>query len=302
MNKLDLSRMDLADFTNVSGIASNLLQQIRNQCGGNVPIPVPIEEIALSLEIEEISSMPTESFEGMLVITDERGFIFFNEASHIKRQRFTIGHELGHWLIPSHRNGDKAKFSCSKKQTELSSISKKSKPEDKIEVEANRFSSEILIPEREFKRDIRVFNQPDITNLKYLSDLYNTSLSSICLRYVKLSDFSCAIIQSFDYQIKNIFPSKSFPKLSISLKEGSPIPPRSRTALPTKAEISETLPVDWVNWLEEKPDHRAELYEQVLIQRGDYRTTLLFFDDSKCPDEEEMEAEARSEWNPTFKK
>lgn len=302
MNKLDLSLMDLADFTNVSGIASNLLQQIRNQCGGNVPIPVPIEEIALSLEIEEVKPILTNSFEGMLVIAEDRGFIFFNEASHIKRQRFTIGHELGHWLIPSHKKSGKAEFSCSKKQTELASISKNSTLADKIEVEANRFSSEMLMPEKEFKRDVRAFNQPDITYLQYLSDLYNISLSSICLRYVKLSDFSCTIVQSIDYRINNIFRSKNFPKLSISLKEGSPIPPRSRTALPTHAEISETLPVDWVNWLAEKPDHRAELYEQVLIQSGDYRTTLLFFDDSKCPDDEERYVEARSEWNPIFKK
>ena len=118
MLEFELSLIDYADFTNVNDISNALLKDIRSQSSANqIPIPVPINSIALSLDIGSIDPLPTEinSFEGMLYKKDWQGFIFFNDSSPKSRQRFTIGHELGHWMIPSHLTGDT--LSCTKQQT-----------------------------------------------------------------------------------------------------------------------------------------------------------------------------------------
>lgn len=52
MPDFELSLIDYADFTNVSDISNALLKDIRRQSPVNqVPIPVPINNIALSLDI-----------------------------------------------------------------------------------------------------------------------------------------------------------------------------------------------------------------------------------------------------------
>ncbi|ENW10017.1 hypothetical protein F928_03125, partial [Acinetobacter pittii ATCC 19004 = CIP 70.29] len=84
MLEFELSLIDYADFTNVNDISNALLKDIRSQSLANqVPIPVPINSIALSLDIGSIDPLPTEinSFEGMLYKKDWQGFIFFNDSS-----------------------------------------------------------------------------------------------------------------------------------------------------------------------------------------------------------------------------
>lgn len=63
-------------------------------------IPVPVEELCGKLDISSIEYEALEGLEGALITTPEResGIILVKEASHRFRQRFTIGHELGHFL------------------------------------------------------------------------------------------------------------------------------------------------------------------------------------------------------------
>jgi Zn-dependent peptidase ImmA (M78 family) len=66
---------------------------------------VPVEEWARRLDIEEIAPLETQRFEGGF-LTDEnrsRGIILVNKEASEGRRRFTIGHELGHFLIMSHK-------------------------------------------------------------------------------------------------------------------------------------------------------------------------------------------------------
>ena len=51
---MELSLMDLADETRPKDIAKTILKIIREQAGGRVPIPVPVEKIAKLLDIIDI--------------------------------------------------------------------------------------------------------------------------------------------------------------------------------------------------------------------------------------------------------
>jgi hypothetical protein len=289
---MNLSLMDLADETRPKEIAALLLSYIRNQCRGIVPIPVPVRDIALQLEIRAIESLAVRSLDGMLVLGDgdDEGsaIIFVNETQSGQRVRFTIGHELGHWLIPSHTLNQK-NFACSKQQMRSTEVHKKTTPLERIEVEANIFSSELLLPEKEFKRDLRVLPEPCLSNIIKLSNTYDVSKLATARRFVTLNDHPCAIIQSHDRFITHTYKNIDFPFMAI--KSENPLPPRSISAQDSDLSdsYSEMLPSDWKNWLANKPAENSELYEQVLFQQHGYRMTLLFLDVKNCVDEDELE-------------
>jgi IrrE N-terminal-like domain len=66
---------------------------------------MPIHQIAEALDIVEIQQARLKGLEGALVSAPERdiGLIVVNSASSVQRQRFTVAHELGHFLNPWHR-------------------------------------------------------------------------------------------------------------------------------------------------------------------------------------------------------
>lgn len=115
--------------------------------------PIPIEEIAdtcfglLVREVEDMSSAPGapevapgQSISGLLLAS--RGEIWVNAAEAREwppRRRFTIAHELGHWIL--HRTGQQALF-C-----RHGSVAEVERPElPTAEVEANAFAAALLMP------------------------------------------------------------------------------------------------------------------------------------------------------------
>lgn len=99
---------------------------------------------------------------------------------------------------------------------------------------------------------------------------------------------------------KRILKTKGFPSLDRNFKKGAFISPKSISA---KAITDTSLePVDWKVWLQNPNNNKTELYEQIFQQNDGYRITLIYLDDSKELDDEDLEIERLSEWSPKFKK
>ena len=86
---------------------------IHEQAGYNGG-PVDVEGIARGLDILEIHRKPSTGFEGMLLTQPEKtdGGIIVNSNSNARRQRFSIAHELGHFLNPAHIPTFESGFIC----------------------------------------------------------------------------------------------------------------------------------------------------------------------------------------------
>lgn len=300
MTDLVLDLMDYADFSNPIDIAESILQNIRKQSPSTqIQFPLPIHDVAKSLGIVSIKSLYDSDFEGILIKKDHEGFVFYNGKSHVTRQRFTIAHELGHWMIPWHTMGGKTSFECDSKNTidTLQTVNKQTAI-PRIEIEANRFAANLLMPKYEFK--LATKNEPCLIKLRQLAFDYQVSFQACCLRFRELSDYDCAIIQHKDFLITNIYLTRNFPKLAISFQVGGPISPRSISA--TAQQNTELMPVSAKSWLYEDYPKYAELFEQVLVQENGYRSTLLYLDTSNCLDEDESGIEDLTVWKPTFRK
>ncbi len=295
-----IDRMELADIVKPDQMAAAVLAQVRAQHGGRLPIPVPVEDIAYAAEIASIDTIDTPNIQGALIISNDEGFILTNASSTPQRRRFTIGHELGHWLLPWHTAKSKT-LHCSPAQMKLD-FTKGLNAAARIEVEANRFAAELLLPGKELKTDIAPRGEPTLQTVVELSRKYDVSKLALSKRFVALNDYPCAIITSRDLLIEYIFKGGDFPALA--LRDGNPIPPRSHTFGWKKSNppCSDLLPAKWENWLRTQPPTSAELFEQVLLQADGFMMTLLYLDIGSSPDEDEEFAENASVWDPRFRR
>ena len=123
-------------------------------------LPVPVEDIVDSVygllvrDVEDMSAAPGappltdgQALSGLLL--PARGEIWVNaEEARLwpPRRRFTIGHELGHWVM--HRTGQQALF-CRR-----TSVDEKVEPPGRdIEEEASAFAAGLLMPQWLFVRE-----------------------------------------------------------------------------------------------------------------------------------------------------
>ncbi|MFM8527696.1 MAG: ImmA/IrrE family metallo-endopeptidase [bacterium] len=146
-------RPDPAPVEDLEQRAAEVLAGVPDYVWDGKQPPVPIEEIAdscfglLVREVENMSAAPGapqvgpgQSISGLLLAS--RGEIWVNAAEAREwppRKRFTIAHELGHWIL--HRTGQQALF-C-----RHGSVEESDRPElPPAEVEANAFAAALLMP------------------------------------------------------------------------------------------------------------------------------------------------------------
>jgi len=140
-----------------------------------IPVPVPVEEIAelLSLRIEP-SAFDLE-MDGQL-LSEERK-ILVNAQQHRERQRFTIAHEIGHYVLHSDAGGS---FSSVRALGEE-------------EREANYFAARLLMPTETMRLVWEEVSKPlpaqDYDGVvAYMAKHFAVSFATmrICLRELKL--------------------------------------------------------------------------------------------------------------------
>ena len=122
-----------------------------------------IEEIAKVVGIKEINFLSNIEFEGALLANagKTQGIIACNAKANDERKRFTIAHELGHFLIPTHSHNITCISSSISYENRKTFINK--------EQEANCFASNILVPQyflKEELKKIKYFDLEDVCNLR----------------------------------------------------------------------------------------------------------------------------------------
>ncbi|MCH4183509.1 MAG: ImmA/IrrE family metallo-endopeptidase [Prevotella sp.] len=119
------------------------------------------------------------SVSGKLFFQEDRWIMEINKIQNPKRQRFTLAHELGHFVL--HKN----------KNTEFSDTTffRKNEDPDSLEYNANEFAAQILMPEERVNYYIQ---QRDIKSIKLLADIFDVSSSAMRYR-----------VEGLGYKVKN---------------------------------------------------------------------------------------------------
>lgn len=109
---------------------------------------VDIEKIVAELKISVIQHDLPDDESGMLIINKERKAIIVVNKHHSKvRKRFTIAHELGHYLMH-----------CDQGQQVFHRSIKSSQGTEPQEIDANAFAAALLMPKADIKKLIREIN------------------------------------------------------------------------------------------------------------------------------------------------
>jgi Zn-dependent peptidase ImmA (M78 family) len=237
--------------------------------------PVPIHQVAEALDIVEIRQAPLKGLEGALVSAAERdiGLIVVNSASSSQRQRFSVAHELGHFLNPWHKPVEPSeRFAC--RPEDLRKSWGKPPPEVSHhlfqEGEANRFAIELLAPEKFVRPFLRGI--PDLTSVLRLSKTLDLSREASARRYVQLHDQPTALVFSVDGVVRYVQRNPDFPSVLYQ-------PGQRLSELPSPVDESrlsaheEADPRDWLV----RPGRDA-LIVQTLSQSRGHATTLLALD------------------------
>lgn len=106
--------------------------------------PVPVEKIAKSLGARVRHSPLDEELSGMIYIKGDTPIIGVNSRHHPNRQKFTIAHEIAH--LELHRDSITNQVHVDRKFPVLMRNADSATGTERMEIEANRFAAELLMP------------------------------------------------------------------------------------------------------------------------------------------------------------
>src|SRR6266508_558410 len=266
--------------------------------------PIPIEMLCKQFDIVDIREHETDSFEGALITDPDRhsGIILVNKASHKFRQRFTIGHELGHFLIPAHKPSSDQGFQC----TRADMLRQSAKPNDRraqMEVEANKFSSLILIPPPFLRIEFRKQPSPNLEHIQQLTADFQVSKEAMARAYTEFHPEQVAIVITQNGQVRRSYRNRiKFP--FIQIQRGRNVPRgsvfhRGPHKAGVASNICECIPDLWIEVKRGQP--APTLFEQVYPQQNGFALILLHLE-QQDEDEAAEEADLQRSWQPKFRR
>jgi hypothetical protein len=177
---------------------ANRLSHLLTQVLGPERFPVAVAELAVEYSrqcfpgepIDRVQGEDLEGFEGMLTRhpSGTKWLLLYNSGSASEgRQRFTIAHEFGHYLLHRQRQ---AAFNCGDDD-----IAAGRDPEGDLEGEADEFAATLLMPLDDFRR--QVAGQPvDFDLLSRCADRYGVSLTAATLRWLDVAPGRAVLVVS----------------------------------------------------------------------------------------------------------
>lgn len=154
-----------------------------------ITAPVPIEQMARELGAEIRREPADDKLSGFLLRdpSQRRAVIGVNSNHHPNRQRFTIGHEIGHLLL---HEGDRLHVDRidSGLRVKLRDENSSAGTDDE-EKEANLFAAELLMPAAFLTRDLASLDGKDLLDesvLQPLAQQYCVSTQALTFRLAYL--------------------------------------------------------------------------------------------------------------------
>jgi len=236
---------------------------------GIVTGAVPVFEIARALDIEQIDLLPLRGFEAMLLTAPERDFgqVLLNSHSNVRRRRYSLAHELAHFLCAWHRPSAETGFACSRGDMVSPAGSAQHIAQER---EANVFAIELLAPA--FLVAPFLKRLPDLDVILALHKRLDISKVAAGRRYISLHHASLALVVARAGQFLYAERSAAFPFLPFERGDDLPDLPAIGTVGPT-SEVTDADAADW-----RLPRPPGQLFCQVLEQEDSHALILLQLD------------------------
>ena len=225
--------------------------------------------------------------------------IIYNQAiSSSGRIRFTLAHELGHYLIHRHLHGE---FNCSEADT-LHWDS----PERQMENQANEFAAHLLMPRPDYEAQIKSA-AIDIDVLGGCAERYGVSLTAVILKWLEFTPQRAVLVMSNNGVVQWARGSQSGKWLSIGLNKKQPdcqrkrLPKNCSTMLQTDSNVDrQGTKMDARIWFPGEPDGMALREMRIVSDQYRQTMTLLILPPEVKPWERNQEDDDGEELEDTF--
>ena len=145
---------------------------------------VPVDDLAKALGLTVVLQRMDGDVSGMLLRSDdsERAVVGVNSIHTVTRRRFTVAHELGHYLLHDGRPVIVDPNVRANYRDSRSSLAT-----DREEIEANRFAAELLMPEAMVRRALRTVEGNDDSDIaQSLARRFKVSNEAMTYRLINL--------------------------------------------------------------------------------------------------------------------
>jgi len=267
---------------------SKTAEQLLNELGITAPSQLKIEAIAYHCQAI-ILYEPLSGCEANIVGRGDRAIITVDSKALRKRQRFSAGHELGHWM----KDRGQIAFGCSREQ--MNSHWTINDPETR----ANQFASDLLLPTKLFvplAKDLPI----TVKSVRDLGGVFEMSLTATAIKLVRFGSFPSMILYYEGGQRRWFIPSSQ--DLPRQLWPANRLDPDTVTARLLAGETHEDAMDDVRSdkWFDARNANRYYVRESCFKNGPASAVTLIWWDDEKqiidLQEEEEQNASRRSDW------
>lgn len=264
--------------------------ELLEELGIKEPGQLKIEAIAFHCQAV-ILYEPLTGCEANIVGKGDRAIITVNSNAIPTRQRFSAGHELGHWM----RDRGQVAFGCTDRQIESEWTA------NNPETRANQFASDLLLPPKLFV-PLAKGRQITVETVRDLGRVFQMSLTATAIKLVRSGSFPSMLvyyengkrkwfIPSSDDLPKKLWPAQAPDKGSVTsrLLGGERI-----------QDAGDDVRAD--KWFEVQNAERHYVRESSFRNGPDSVVTLLWWEEEaqiiELEEEEERNAARRSDWRP----
>lgn len=147
--------------------------------------PVPVDLIVAHLGLITQARALTDGVSGVLVFENEQGVIGCNALHAPVRQRFTLAHEIGHFVL--HVKAQQPRLFIDK-TVSFHRDDDSSTGNDNEEIEANVFAAALLMPEELVRAEIKRLDLDldDENEVDALAKRFNVSSAAMSYRLVNI--------------------------------------------------------------------------------------------------------------------
>lgn len=269
---MKLTRIDLDGVGSPTGLAERI-----HSLAPDLTPDFDLKALCAALDITSITETDARGFEAALIMDalGATGSILLASGRRPERRRFSIAHELGHFLVEGHAPRPGELHGCTLDHFHLRDTREQNRRR-RIEAEANRFAGQLLMPPAKLRR-MMTAREPDLGEIVSLAAEFGVSKEAMARSYVDASRHVLAVIVTQHgriertYKMRNAFPW-------IEHDRGAKVPSESVAAEvpPAGTRISEIEECDPVLWLSEHAARKVEvLTEQVMWQSQGFAMVLL---------------------------
>jgi len=169
--------------------------------GVSTPEHIDLDAIAFA-QGATVRYHPLDGCAARLIGSDKRAVITINKRDSSLRQRFSLAHELAHWI----QDRGTGSFLCAKEDIGAHNAEAKG-----VEESANSYASQLVLPNYLFDPIARN-SKLTLTRAAEIGDLFRTSLTATAIKLVKRTDLVAFVICHTKYRREWFIRARRFPE------------------------------------------------------------------------------------------